>query len=104
VFTDPRLPAQTGLVLPRRRPATDDFADGSATIREAFVRLVESYGRPSPGSSLAGTADPAHAPPDDILGTPRSATAPWLGAVEGDVIFADGFESGDTTGWSGAVD
>ena len=102
VFADPQLPSQAGLVLPRWTGTT--FADGSATIREAFVRLVELYGRPPLGSPLDGAADPAHAPPDDVLGYPRSATAPWMGAVEGTVIFADGFESGDTTGWSAVVD
>ncbi|MEM8993484.1 MAG: hypothetical protein AAGF23_01705 [Acidobacteriota bacterium] len=103
IVADPRLPPQAGLVLPRRRPARGDFADGSATIREAFVRLVTLYGRPPPESALAGAANPAHAPAVDILGRPRSPTAPWLGAVEADVIFADGFETGDVAAWSASV-
>ena len=104
VFADPLLPTQAGLVLPRRRPATNDFADGSDTIRQAFVRLVSLYGRAPLGSPLDGAADPTHAPTDDILGQPRSTTAPWLGALEGDVLFADGFESGDASAWSALVD
>lgn len=104
IFADPQLPSQSGLVLPRRRPASNDFADGSTSIRQAFVRLVELYGRPPLGSPLDGTADPAHAPADDILGYPRSASAPWLGAVEGSAIFADAFESGDTSNWDAIVD
>ena len=101
IFADPQLPSQAGLVLPRRTGNT--FADGSDSIREAFVRLVDLYGRPPLGSPLDAAADPAHAPADDVLGHPRSASAPWLGAVEGNVVFADGFETGDTARWSAVV-
>jgi hypothetical protein len=100
VLADPLLPAQTSLVLPRWNPGSGLFADGSATVREAFVRLVELYGRPAAGSPLVDAADPAHAPPDDILGHPRGAVAPDLGAVEREALFGDGFETGDLSRWS----
>jgi len=106
VVGDPALPPQVGLVLPRWDPGTGAFADGSATIRDVHRRLVETYGTPAAGSALVGAADPAHAPPDDILGRDRSlADAPDLGCVQTGIglLLADGFETGDLTGWSGVA-
>ncbi len=57
------------------------FLSGNTTIRQEFLRLVEEYAVLPPGSPAIGQADPAHAPAEDILGQPRSAT-PELGVFE----------------------
>ncbi|MEM7481611.1 MAG: hypothetical protein AAF481_10595 [Acidobacteriota bacterium] len=103
LIADPLLPAASGIPLPRWNPTTDLFADGSTTIAQAFKRLVETHGTPAAGSPAAEAGDPTTAPPHDILGRPRGAR-PSLGAVELGVIFADGFESGDTRAWDGVVE
>jgi hypothetical protein len=81
VVGDPALPSQNGLILPRWVEQNNAFADGSTTIREVFVRLVETYGVPGEASLALGAADPANIPADDILGNPRGAS-PDLGAVQ----------------------
>ncbi len=81
IVADPRLPAdQQNLVIPRWQPENGRFADGSASIRQAFILLVNSYGKPGAGSAARDMADPAHAPAEDIFGNTR--LLPDIGAVE----------------------
>ncbi|MEM9302278.1 MAG: right-handed parallel beta-helix repeat-containing protein [Pseudomonadota bacterium] len=91
---DPLLPALTGVVLPTWDG--NQFADGSASIRAAFVTLVEAFGVPGADSPALDAADPVLAATDDILGRPRG-NRPDLGAWEQpeseDIVFADGFEA-----------
>jgi hypothetical protein len=83
VVGDPRLGEQEGLVLPRWDEQTKSFAGGSATIREAFERLVAMYGLPGAGSVAIDSAAPEDSPTDDILGNPRpTGSLPDMGAVE----------------------
>lgn len=81
VVADPRLnPDQQALLVPYWNGST--FLSGSLSIREEFVRLVELYGRIPADSPAADRADPALAPPDDILARPRGSQ-PDLGTFEG---------------------
>jgi hypothetical protein len=70
---------QDAVTLPRWEGGA--FLSGSATIRQEFVRLVETYARPAAGSPAIGAAKPETALADDILGRARSST-PDLGAYE----------------------
>jgi len=87
VVDDPSLGSQVGLVVPYWDGSS--FADSSTTIRAAFERLVDLYGKPAQGSPVVGAADPNISPLDDILGNLRG---PWpdIGAYQTnlpDVIF-----------------
>jgi hypothetical protein len=80
---DPQLGTHQGLVLPRWDPDDTGFADGSATIRQAFEQLVELYGTPAEGSPAIDAANFSVAPLDDILGNLRPAGAESdVGALE----------------------
>ena len=89
LVADPLLPGQAGLVLPRWDGLSQQFADGSTTIRQAFVRLVSLYGTPALTSPVANAATATHAPADDILGNLR--VTPDVGAVELSPFSADNF-------------
>ena len=80
---DPLLGNQDHLVLPRWDDTGRRFADGSATVRQVFERLVGRYGRPAQGSPVVDAAEPEQAAGEDILGNPRPlGTGADIGAVE----------------------
>jgi hypothetical protein len=81
IIADPFFPEQNNIFLPRWNPATGIFADGSTTIRQAFERLVMSYGVPTEDSPVIDAADPNQSPSEDILGNVRD-TSPDIGAFE----------------------
>lgn len=72
VVADPLIANPTGLVIPRWVAASSAFADGSPTIREAFLRLVERYAKTGVASAAVDAADQANIPANDIRGNPRS--------------------------------
>lgn len=83
LIDDPNLPEQTNVTLPRWDPNRVRFADGSLTIRQAFERLVITYGVPTGESPIIDAADPGFSPSEDILGNPRPIGATQdIGAVE----------------------
>lgn len=92
---NPGLPSPAALATPWWNPVSGTFNGGYATIRAAFVGLVEAFARPAPSGAGVDAANPVDMPVDDILGNLRGSL-PDLGAVERgnpDVQFADGFES-----------
>ena len=83
IIADPGLNDQEGIVPPRWNQAEGTFSDGSATIRQAFIRLVRCYGRISFGGGAVDNANANYSPSEDILGRHRPVgSAPDLGAVE----------------------
>ena len=82
IVKDPGLPPDLGSVIPPVwNPTTHHFADGSSTIDEVRITLVEHFGTPAPGSPAIDAGDPADSPKDDILHRPRGPK-PDIGAVE----------------------
>ncbi len=83
LVSDPLLPAPDTAVVPRWVPQTGRFADGSSTIRLAFIRLVLAFGVPDSCSPLIDTADPSRAASEDIWGNSRLVQKwPDIGAYE----------------------
>jgi hypothetical protein len=94
-FADPQLPTNAGAARPFWIPANNQFNGGYATIRAAFLGLVELYGRPAANGGGIAQALAAEAPADDIRGVPRGVPPYDIGAYERDatsLIFADSFE------------
>jgi len=79
IFGDPRLPSQSGLVLPVYNGTS--FQGGLNTIREVFVDFANRYGKPAGNSMAIDRASRNDMPADDILGMPRG-DAPDIGAFE----------------------
>lgn len=79
VFGDPRLPSQTGLVLPTWNGT--QFAGGLSSIRAVFENLAIRYGKPAANSAALDRASTANVPLDDLLGATRGS-APDIGAFE----------------------
>lgn len=103
VIGDPRLGDPASLIVPHWDSTSGTFADGSTSIRQAFVRLANLYGTPGPGSIVFNAGNPGQSPADDLLGRPRTDGLPDIGAVEATPLFADGFEGGDVAAWSAAT-
>ena len=71
IVADPQLPNLTNVILPRWIPASNSFAGGATTIREAFEALVNSYAVVSATSPAIDTANASELPGEDILGQSR---------------------------------
>jgi hypothetical protein len=80
IVGDPRLQSASAIVLPRWVPASGMFADGSTSVRQAFVNMVTRYGRPATGSPAINSGNTSNSPAEDILGNSRQA--PDVGACE----------------------
>ena len=85
LVADPLLPQLSSLTLPHWNASAGRFADGSESIRAAFIRLVHLYGMPAVASPAIDSADATQSSGEDILGNPRPASdLPDRGAVEVD--------------------
>jgi|CXWL01.1.fsa_nt_gi hypothetical protein len=99
LVADPQLPSLTGIALPRWDSGLGQFADGSSSIRQAFLRLA-ARGQVAATSPVRGAGEWTYAPSLDLRGYRRlPTTVPSLGASEGAVIFADDFERGTLDAW-----
>jgi hypothetical protein len=79
LVANPQLPAQFGIVSPNWQGSS--FKSGTQTIRAEFERLVQTYGKPAPGSPVMGRSDASDSPETDILDAPRGV-APDIGAYQ----------------------
>jgi hypothetical protein len=94
-FADPRLAANAGVLRPWWNGAANQFNGGFATIRDAFLGLVQQYGQPAANGGGVGQAFAAEMPADDIRGLPRGPAPNDIGAYERSgesPLFANGFE------------
>lgn len=94
-FTDPQLASNSNAARPYWIEASGEFNGGYATIRAAFLGLVELYGRPGAGDGGLGQAASAEVPADDIRGVARGPAPYDIGAYERDAaapLFADSIE------------
>ncbi len=92
---DPQLPLNASALTPYWIPAQSQFNGGYATIRAAFLGLVELYGRPGLAGGGIGQALPAETPATDIRGVLRGPPPFDIGCYERvmeTVLFADSFE------------
>ncbi|EZH72208.1 hypothetical protein ATO12_25070 [Aquimarina atlantica] len=85
ITANPLLGDLNNLIIPHYDSSLNQFKDGSVTIREAFERIVNTYGTPETNSPVINMARADQLPADDILGRLRvnadiGAVAP--GAVE----------------------
>lgn len=80
VVEDPLLPSPVAIPLPGWQESSGQFAEGSSSIRAAFLKLA-SYAIPASGSPLGDRANSSFAPDDDILGNKRSSRKD-IGAYE----------------------
>ncbi|MGQ0600909.1 MAG: hypothetical protein ACT4QE_04335 [Anaerolineales bacterium] len=78
VIANPLLGAQSGVVLPKWNGSA--FPSGNTSIRQEFVRRVNTYGSLSGSSPALNAANAGQSPGDDILGNPRASAE--LGAFE----------------------
>ena len=81
IEANPMLADPSDLAVPRWDEVAGRFADGSATICEAHLGVVETYATPGESSMALGAADSAQSPDEDILGRARGASSD-VGAVE----------------------
>jgi len=83
VVGNPKLPTNlSDLTPPCWDAGKKQFDDGSTSIRQAFTRLVNRYGKISSTSPARNQANSNNAPSDDILKNPRNQGAPDIGAFE----------------------
>lgn len=79
---DPLMEADhSGIAVPRWDEASHRFPSGSTTIREEFLRLVETYGAIGTGSPAIDAGESTSMPADDIRGLARDSS-PDIGAYE----------------------
>jgi hypothetical protein len=81
ITENPLIKNPSSFTLPRWMPDEERFADGSATIRDVFVRVAAEFGVPGEGSPVIGGADAINSPSDDIFGNKRD-DAPDIGCAE----------------------
>lgn len=102
IVADPGLKSLSGITIPYWSVPGAVFADGSATIRDAFVLIAARYAGIAKTSPVVDAADPANAPSVDILGRQRD-DAPDIGAFEYISAFgvqASPSDQGITLTWS----